>query len=74
MIVKELLKGETTITKLAKKLRLTTKEVKEHLNELIRSGIVKSEIESEMVHKLNCDREIVKEKVHDALDRLLSSE
>jgi hypothetical protein len=60
--------------KLAKKLKLTTKEVKEHLNELIRSGIVKSEIESEMVHKLNCDREAVRGKVQAAADRLLSDE
>ncbi|MEA2067336.1 MAG: hypothetical protein U9O65_09665 [Thermotogota bacterium] len=48
--------------------------MKEHLNELIRSGIVKSEIESEMIHKLTCDRKVVREKVHNALDRLLSSE
>lgn len=72
--MKELLKGETTITKLAKKLKLTTKEVKEHLSELERSGIVNSEIESEMVHKINCDREAIKEKVQAALDRLLSDE
>jgi DNA-binding transcriptional ArsR family regulator len=74
LIVKELLKGETTITKLAKKFKLTTKEVKEHLSELERSGIVNSEIESKIVHKLNCDREALRGKVQAAADILLSDE
>jgi predicted ArsR family transcriptional regulator len=59
---------------LQKKLKLTTKEVKEHLSELERSGIVNSEIESKIVHKLNCDREALRGKVQAAADILLSDE
>ncbi len=73
-ILRELFKGKTTVTKLAKKLKLTTREVHVHINQLTRSGLVKSELEDDMKHSLYCDKKIIREKASSALERLLTDE
>ncbi|MFO7880950.1 MAG: helix-turn-helix domain-containing protein [Kosmotogaceae bacterium] len=73
-ILRELFKGKTTVTKLAKKLKLTTREVHVHINHLTRSGLVKSELEDDMKHSLYCDKEIIRNKANHALERLLTDE